>query len=281
MAVWACKYQGSESVMSMGVNKKQVPEVEDSLIKVEDIIVQAVKLPIVRLNRASFLRKELRKYYPEEVVTTAIERNPAYAGVSKKRIHTISKQIINYETNKVAAISFAAGVPGGFAIAATIPVDLVQYFAFMLRAMQKLAFLYGFPEFDLNEDSVSDDTMNQIMVFLGVMFGVQSANAVVKDIAGKAAAKVSKSLANKALTKGVVYPVVKKIAQAVGVKMTRQIFADGVAKVVPVVGGFITGGLSYVSFKPCVKRLRNSFESLPLCDPEYYRKHSENYGPKE
>ena len=56
-------------------------------------------------------------------------------------------------------------MPGGFAMVATVPADIVQYFAYMIRVMQKLAYLYGFEDFELNEDTISDDTMNQIMIF--------------------------------------------------------------------------------------------------------------------
>ena len=241
-------------------------------IKAEDIIQQAMKLPIVNVNRKKFLHKELIRYYTEDVVNIAIKKNPAYAGIEKERINEISKQVINYETDKVSAISFVAGMPGGFAMVATVPTDIAQYFAYMIRVMQKLAYLYGFEDFELNEESISDDTMNQIMVFLGVMFGVQGANAGVKKIAEAAAKKVSKSLAQKALTKGTVYPIVKKIAQSVGIKMTKQIFAESVSKVVPVIGGVVTGGLSYATFKPCAKKLKNSFKDLYLCDPQYYKK---------
>lgn len=164
-----------------------------------------------------------------------------------------------------------AGIPGGFAMVATVPADVAQYFAYMIRVMQKLAYLYGFEDFELNEDTINDDTMNQIMIFLGVMFGVQGANAGVKKIADAAAKKVAKSLAQKTLTKGTVYPIIKKIAQAVGIKMTKQIFAESVSKVVPVIGGAVTGGLSYITFKPCAKKLKNSFKDLYLCDPLYFK----------
>lgn len=244
-------------------------------IQAEDIIQQAVKLPLVRVNREKFLHKELVKYYPEETVQLAIERNPAYAGIDRKRVNEIARHVINYETNKVSAISFAAGLPGGFAMAATIPADIVQYFGFLIRTMQKLAYLYGFSDFELNEEEVSDETMNQIMIFLGVMFGVQGANAGVKKVAEAAAQKISRSLAQKALTKGTVYPIVKKIAQAVGIRMTKQIFAESVSKVVPVIGGVVTGGLSYVTFKPCAKKLQSSFKDLPLSDPKFYKKQGE------
>lgn len=73
-------------------------------------------------------------------------------------------------------------MPGGVAMVATIPADIAQYFAYMIRIMQKLAYLYGFEDFELNKNTISDDTMNQIMIFLGVMFGVQGANAGVKKL---------------------------------------------------------------------------------------------------
>lgn len=54
--------------------------------------------------------------------------------------------------------------------------------------------------------------------------------------------------------------------------MTKQIFAESVSKVVPVIGGVVTGGLSYITFKPCAKKLKNSFKDLYLCNPQYYKK---------
>ena len=253
---------------------------KDKAVDVEDIVRKAVKLPIVHVNRESFLRRELGTYCSKEEVEVAIKHNPAYAGINRELIDGISKHVINYETNKVSAVSFVAGIPGGLAMLATVPADLIQYSAFMIRTMQKLAYLYGFDDFNLSDEEINDETMNQIMVFMGVMFGVQAANGLVKRIAETAANKVARSLAQKALTKGVVYPIVKKIAQSVGIRMTKQIFAGGVAKVVPIVGGVITGGLSYVTFKPCAKRLKNSFRRLSLSDPSFYedKKDSEGLG---
>lgn len=241
-------------------------------ISSEDVIREVVKIPIVKVDREKFLRKELRRYYPKEVVDQAIMHNPAYVGIGRKCINSIAKQVINYETNKVAAISFAAGIPGGFAMAVTVPADIAQYFGFMIRVMQKLAYLYGFEDFRLNEDEISDDTLNQMLVFFGVMFGVQGANTAVKKIAEAAANKVAKSLARKALTKTAIYPLVKKIATKVGIQMTKEIFAESVSKVIPVVGGVVSGGLSYITFKPCSLKLMKSFKELPISDPEFYRK---------
>jgi len=93
-----------------------------------------MKVPLVKINREKFLRKELIKYFPEDIVNLSIEKNPAFAGVERERVNKIATHIINFESNKVTAISAAAGIPGGAAMAATIPADLTQYFSFNKRS---------------------------------------------------------------------------------------------------------------------------------------------------
>ncbi|MDY5233864.1 MAG: hypothetical protein SPH17_09700 [Faecalicoccus sp.] len=67
---------------------------------------------------------------------------------------------------------------------ATIPADIVQYYGYMLRAAQKLMYLYGFPEIDTNENNQTFDseTLNILILCLGTMYGVQGANTASKSI---------------------------------------------------------------------------------------------------
>ena len=53
--------------------------------------------------------------------------------------------------------------------------------------------------------------------------------------------------------------------------MTKQIFADSVASLVPLAGGALSGGLTYAMFKPGCMILRKNLMSYNLCDPDYYR----------
>lgn len=251
---------------------KQLKNGISNEISVENVLALAIKTPGVKINRTEYLTKELKLYYSQETVDTALKHNPAYAGIPRSAIDNIAKRAIDYETSKVTAISFAAGIPGGVAMAATVPADLAQYFAFILRIMQKLAYLYGFEEFDLNDESIDDETMCNIMVFLGIMFGVQEANAAIKVLAGAAAQKVAKKLGQKALMKTAWFPIVKKISALLGVRMTKDIFAKSVSKVVPVIGGAATGALTFVTFKPNAIKLKKKFAELPISDPEFYRK---------
>lgn len=236
-----------------------------------DAIATAMRVPGVRIDREQYLRKEFRRYYPEKTIELAIRETPAYAGIEKWSVNKIASTAIDYETNKVAALSVAASIPGGIAIPVSVAVDTTQYFVAVLRIMQKLAYLYGFPEMSFREEDLDDKTMNQVMLFLGVMFGVQGANTAVINIANSMAANISKRLANKALTKGVVYPIVKKAASTIGIKITKQIFADTVGNAIPVVGSVISGGITYVSFKPRARKLQQCFSRTELSNTNFYK----------
>lgn len=243
-------------------------------LTLEKNLQAAIKTPGVKIKRDVFLRKELIKYCHEEVIDEAIRYNPAKAGISKKVINKISWSVINYETTKVTAISVAASLPSSAAPAVAVgaaSADITSYFAHILRVVQELAYLYGFQQFDFNEDNVDSETMNFLMVFLGVMFSVQGATSVLNKLANKVAQNVAKKLAQKALTKTIYYPLIKKIAAKVGVRMTKQIFADTVASAIPLAGSAISGGLTFAMFRPRCMKLRENLRSYNLCDPDYYR----------
>ena len=255
---------------------KAVDSVINKYITPEEIIAQVIKLPNVKVDRAAFLQKELIRYYPEETVKTAIEHNPAYAGIDKQGIDKIADQVIQYETNKVSGISFAAGLPGGFALAASIPADVIQYFAFTVKTIQEIAYLYGFDELDFADEEVDSYAMDQILIFLGAMYDVQGVDDSIKVIAEAAANKTSKALANEALTKTAIYPVVKRVAKELRSKIAKRIYVKSASKIVPVIGGAVSGGLTYATFKPNCKRLKRSLCDLELCDVGFYDSPQQN-----
>ena len=123
----------------------------DGQVSIEDVIVLSLKSPGVYINRASFLKKQLFKNHPQEVIEKAINTTPALAGISPEEIDRIADAVIVSERTKVSGISAALAAPGGLAMAATIPADILQYYGFTLRAIQKLLYLYGFPDVDANE----------------------------------------------------------------------------------------------------------------------------------
>ena len=240
-------------------------------IDIEDVIVMGLRVPGIRIDRAAFLQKELQTKCTQETIDDAIAHNPLHAKIPLEVIDKIADEVIKYERNCVSGISTALGMPGGVAMVATIPADIAQYYGYMLRATQKLMYLYGFPEIDLEEKGQTFDTetLNVLIICMGVMYGAAGANNALKAMAKALAAGVEKQLLRKALTKGTIYPIVKSVAKWFSVKMTKEVFAGFFKKAIPVVGGVIGGGITYISFKPCCDKLKASLQNTMLSNPNY------------
>lgn len=247
---------------------KAIDQNGDGQITIEDVIIMGLKIPGIKINRSEFLKKEFSKNYSEEIVEQIIQYNPAHENISLDVIDKIADDVIQYERLCVSGISTALSAPGGFAMVATLPTDIAQYYGYMLRAMQKLLYLYGFPEIDIKENQLLDSgTMNTLIICMGVMYGVAGANTALKSMAKALGLGVEKKLINKALTKGTIYPIVKSVAKWFNVRMTKEIFAGFFKKSIPVVGGLIGGGITYLSFKPCCEKLKNTLHDTILSNP--------------
>ena len=262
-----------EKAKDVTVNKaNEVLDVNnDGSVDIQDIIILALRTPGVHVNRENFLRKELFKNYPPEVIDDAVAHTPALAGIPEEDIDKIADEVIKFERNCVSGISAALGMPGGAAMAATIPADIVQYYGYTLRAIQKLLYLYGFPEIDSDDEGISLDseTINRIIVCLGVMNGVAGANNAIKALAKALSVGVEKKLLTTALTKGTLYPILKSTLRWFGVSLTKEIFAKTIKNAIPVVGGVVGGGITFISFKPCCVRLKDVLTDTMLSNPKH------------
>ena len=102
------------------------------------------------------------------------------------------------------------------------------------------------------------------------MYGVQGTNTALKAMATALGKGVEKKLMRTALTKGTIYPIVKNVSKWFSVNMTKQVFAGFFKKAIPVVGGVIGGGITYLSFKPCCDKLKASLQDTLLSNPEHH-----------
>lgn len=239
---------------------------------VELIIANALKIPGVKVNRKEFLVKTFGDKLSSDKIPILIEKGPLEVGISTDKINRMAKSLVNKRTFQSSGTSFAAGLPGGWAMAATIPADTLQFFGVALRLSQELAYLFGYKDFWDDEELDLERVRSELLLFLGVMFGVGGAASTLKVVSSKMAQQALKKLPQKALTKTFYYPIVKKIAALIGVKMTKDTFAKGVSKVIPVVGGVVSGGLTYTSMTKMGNRLRNTmYDSLNYSTQEFQK----------
>ncbi|MFL0389969.1 hypothetical protein [Curtobacterium sp. 179-B 9B NHS] len=245
----------------------QSNEIENSNSTFSQILNAAARLPGVRIERETYLRKALRKHCTPAQIRMAIDESPAAAGIPIAIILEAANTSISYETSKVTGVSALAGLPGGIAMIGTVPADMAQYVGHMLRIAQKLAYIYSWPDLFDEREEVDEATESILTLFVGVMLGVQIAQGGVTKAAAMMAAQVVKKLPQQALTKGIIYPVVKKVAGILGVQMTKKLFASGVAKAIPLIGAVLSGGLTLSTFLPMAKKLQKHLAGLELAKP--------------
>jgi uncharacterized membrane protein len=227
------------------------------------VLKASLSIPGAKIDRTSFLTKELSKRVSETQMQSAIESNPAKAGIPRATMDEVAKASIKWHLTQVTSISFLAGLPGGWWMAGTIPADLAQFYWHVIQVVQKLAYIYGWPEL-YSVDEIDDETLLQITLFIGVMMGAKGAAKIVSELAERVSAEVAKRLPRAALTKYGIYTLAKQVAKWIGVKLTKDIFSRIASKIVPILGGAVSGAISYVTMKSMSRRLSSHLRSLAI-----------------
>lgn len=222
-----------EDVQNAGkaaVEKVKNFDKDDLNLDVPATIPKVLAIQANVIDRDAFLAEAIGEYIAEDMARIAIEKDTKEAGIRRKLLDTIASQIISGEVNKASGISLAAGSTW-----ATLPADIVQYFGFVLRIVQKLAYLYGYKAFDLTvkDGALADQaSLNELTKLIGIMFD-----------AGEAESEV-------------------------GAKMGKLTLAKGVVAPVPILGSLFSGGLTYATLRPYAERLKDTlseqFETVAI-----------------
>lgn len=241
------------------MEEKVINESKSEIISVENILTSALQVPGVKVDRDRFLAEMFAMENVE--IQEVLDLGPVAANISQERLTALSNKLILKRTSESSIASFISGIPGGLAMAATIPLDLLQFFAMALRLAQELSYMYGAS--DLWEDGKIDDekVKGQLLLYCGVMFGVSGAMSGVRVLTTQIAKTTAKKLPQKALMKTTWYPILKQIGKALSIKVTKSSLTKGVTKVIPVLGGVISGSLNFASMMPMAYRLQKALDS--------------------
>ncbi|WP_413317156.1 hypothetical protein AA0Z99_10615 [Agrococcus sp. 1P02AA] len=246
----------------MGMNEEQRRGAEEYAVA---FLTTAIRLKGVRIDREQFLKAELHKRGTSgAVIQRALEENLAAAGIAPAVLDEMALAAIEFEARKSTALSFVAGLPGGLAMLGTVPGDIAQFYVHAFRIMQKVSYIYGWQSFLEDTDEIDDETLGMLTMFLGVMMGVGGATASLTAFAANVARPaVQRQIAGIALTKTAWYTPMKQVLRVVGVQLTKDSFAKAASKVVPVVGGVVSGALTYVMLGVQARRLMDHLRELP------------------
>jgi hypothetical protein len=160
----------------------------------------------------------------------------------------IAEEVVGYHTGVATGLSFAAGIPGGLAMLATVPADIAQYYWHVIVAAQKLAYVYG-----LKDIALADDHFKSLLTLLiGAMYGLEDADKTITQVYS---ALVSQEIAALTLVKGM-NKTILKIAVALAYRLTGKTVFKSVWKAIPILGGVISGGITLFTFRPMCDKLR-------------------------
>lgn len=227
------------------------------------ILAAVLKMPGVKVDRVAFLRKALKGHCSEQKLDL-LENVRPYTIVTDKVIDDVAASQINLHTTLATTGSTLAGLPGGLAMAATLPGDLTQYYYHVVVLSQKLAYLYGFPDFCNDEGELSDEATDLFTIFMGSMMGASVADQGISQLARGMARSAVGRLPRMAITKAAIYPVAIQVARMVGMKLTKDGLAKTVGRFIPIAGGVFSGTLTLFTFRPGARRLQKRLKAQKM-----------------
>lgn len=227
------------------------------------ILAAVLKMPGVKVDRETFLRKALKGHCNEQRLDMLVNVRP-YTITTDKVIDQVATQCINRHTALATTGSAIAGLPGGLAMAATLPGDLTQYYYHVVVLSQKLAYLYGFPDFCDENGELGENASELLTIFMGSMMGVKVADQGINELAKGLATSAVGRLPRIVLTKAAIYPVVMQVAKLVGAKLTKEGLTKTVGRFIPIAGGLFSGTVTLFTFKPGARRLQKRLRAQKI-----------------
>ena len=236
-------------------------EFQEKLPTFDEVVAQAILLPGTGVDRASYLAQVLGKKHAPAIVQRAIQTTPARAGLSPRQIERIAKKSLASDGRRTTVLSVAAGIPGGVAAAATIPADLVQFYGYLIRAIQKLTYLYGWRDLVHIEGGEPDvATSGALVIMLGVMAGAEQADATLARLVRLRTAGASDQALRKALAERSLQWEVNQISDELTRRMALRLGGQVAGKAIPVVGGVVSGIISGSGFGDMAGRLHKQLK---------------------
>ncbi len=219
------------------------------------VLKGALAVPGVKVKRESFLRSALSNIAVPDQLDVAVATRPALAGIDPAKIDKRANALIRKHVARASGISFAVGIPGGFAMLGTIPADLAQYFYHLTVMAQELAYLHGWP--DLTHDGELDEIAQaDITMFIGAMMSIGAAKQGLQQLSTRTMAHHASAM------------LAKRVGRHIGLKITKATFTRGFAKAIPLLGGFIGAGMTASTMLPMARRLKQDLASLEYAQPE-------------
>jgi hypothetical protein len=212
------------------------------------ILDAALQLPGAKVDRTAFLKKVYTEYFTNDMLDKMIAENSIVAGIGIKIMDKAAGETITYHQNIATSLSFVAGIPGGLTVLATIPADIAQYYYHLIVTAQKIAYIYGMADLGATDDNLK----SLITLLIGVMADNEEADKTINKMYSEQFKKTAGTLVvGKAFNK-----IIMTIAVSISYILTGKTILKSVFKIIPLLGGVVSGGITLFSFKPTCNKLK-------------------------
>lgn len=223
---------------------------KDNLEFFSELVIYTLKK--VKVDRDGFLIKEFPEVDREELLKKGPLEFYSVEELEKKAL-----KIVDNATNSVAIKSFITGLPSNPAFAVALgSADALQYFASLLNLLQKVIYTLGEENLFDKFGQISHQSKLKILGYLSLMLGVDRLAA--KFLVTKASTEVSKKIVNSNISR----TMVNKLAGQVLAKNAANVGKNTFSKMLPVVSGVLTGGISYFTFKNAGRTLVEEYVDI-------------------
>ena len=121
------------------------------------VLQQVVKLPVVKVDRSKFLVDKFSKQLDPKDIPRLLEEGPT-ALLPQDILDKVADSCIKDNVLLASGTSVLAGIPGGLALAITIPTDVAQFYAFSLKLAQELGYIYGYDDLWASRNELSEES---------------------------------------------------------------------------------------------------------------------------
>lgn len=70
---------------------------------------------------------------------------------------------------------------------------MAQFYGYSLKLAQEILYVYGYQNIWANQDELTEDAKNTLILYLGIMFGVSSAGSTIRILSNKLALQALKT----------------------------------------------------------------------------------------
>lgn len=215
------------------------------------VLASILRIKGARVNRTEFLRQ-------------VFEQLPAgRTWMSAETVQELAAKRIRRHTIETSAASAAAGLPGGFALLATVPADVMQYLWHTVVLAQELCYLYGTADLFSEDGRLSDQGNGILTLAVCLMLGSRDTET---ENAFSALYRALKERALKnpsflAVTARFWYHAAEKAAEWLGAKLAGTAARGGLSKFLPLIGAAVNGIASYATFSSAAVFLESSLRN--------------------